>query len=167
MLQPKSWGKDHYGAALLIVLGMAVLAVGWGYRTGSLNRMGAGFIPVVLGVLLVVIGLAIGLTAAPVGRDAGAPSSGSLVPPLPGDGGHGAPEWRGWGCILGGVLAFVLLGRYGGLVPATFASVFIAALGDRNNTYRGAAALGAVLSVFCVIVFHYGLNLQLPLFQWG
>ena len=155
----KVWTKDRIGALLLIVLGSAVLLVGLGYRMGSLNRMGAGFIPVVLGVLLILVGLAIGVTAAPAGR--------SMTNPLPGEGHHGGPEWRGWGCILGGVLAFVVFGMYGGLVPATFASVFIAALGDRQNTVKGAAVVSAIITVFGAIVFHYGLRLQLALFSWG
>ncbi|MES1161834.1 MAG: tripartite tricarboxylate transporter TctB family protein, partial [Rhizobacter sp.] len=87
--------------------------------------------------------------------------------PLPGDGKHKGIDVRGWLCILGGVIAFVVLGRWGGLMPATFASVVVAAMGDRQNTWRAAVLLGAILTVFCLIVFHYGLSLQLPLFQWG
>ena len=159
MRRPKNLGKDHYGALLLLVLGGAVFALGLGYKMGSLNRMGAGFIPVVLGALMVMVGIAIGVTAAPPGQE-------TIAHPLPGDGTHTGPEWRGWLCILGGVIAFVVLGEHGGLLPATFASVFISAMGDRNNTVKGAALLGAILTVFCLIVFHYGLSLQLPLFQW-
>lgn len=156
----KTLGKDHLGALLLIALGAAVLALGLGYRVGTLNRMGAGFIPVVLGVLLILVGVAIGVTAATPGQ--------AMTNPLPGHGSHaGGPDLRGGICILGGVLAFVVIGRYGGLVPATFASVFVAALGDRENTLRGAATLGAILTAFCVVVFHFGLHLQLQLFQWG
>ena len=160
MPRPRSLRKDHLGALLLIALGAAVLVLGYGYRIGSLNRMGAGFIPVALGGLLIAVGIAIGVTAAAPGR--------AMVDPLPGDGPHGgAPEWRGWLCILGGVVAFAGLGTWGGLVPATFASVFVSALGDRQNHWRGAAVLAGIVTVFCVIVFHYGLKLQLPLFQWG
>ena len=54
--------KDHAGALLLIALGAAVLAMGLGYRMGSLSNMGAGFTPVVLGALLVLVGIAIGAT---------------------------------------------------------------------------------------------------------
>jgi len=161
MWRPKNWGKDHYGALMLLALGAAVLAMGLGYRMGTLNRMGAGFIPVVLGVLMMGVGVAVGVTAEPPGREA-APAH-----PLPGDGKHKGIDVRGWACILAGVLAFVVLGRWGGLLPATFASVVVSAMGDRQNTWRGAALLGAILAVFCLIVFHYGLNLQLPLFQWG
>jgi len=152
--------KDRAAAVLLIAMGFGIVAFGLSYKIGSLNRMGAGFVPVVLGVLMMLTGVAIGVTAAPAGREA-------MTNPLPGDGQHGGVEWRGWLCILSGVLAFVLLGQYGGLLPATFASVFISAMGDRNNTIRGAATLGAILTAFCVGVFHYGLHLQLPLFQWG
>jgi len=160
MRRPKNLGKDHYGALMLLALGAAVFAMGLGYRMGTLNRMGAGFIPVVLGVLMMGVGIVLGVTAA-------APGEEQIAHPLPGDGTHKGPEWRGWLCILGGVLAVVVLGQYGGLMPATFGSVFVSAMGDRNNTVKGAALLGAILTVFCLIVFHYGLSLQLPLFRWG
>jgi hypothetical protein len=150
---------DHLGAALLIVMGVGVLGLGATYRIGTLSRMGAGFIPVVLGVLMILIGLAIAITASPADR--AKPSTNA----------HGAiaagPQWRGWLCILGGVAAFVVFGRFGGLVPATFAAVFISALGDRQSTVKTSAALAAIIDVFGVIVFHYGLHLQLPLFQWN
>jgi len=59
-----------------------------------------------------------------------------------------------------------VLGQHGGLVPASFASVFIAAMGDRGNGARAAATLAALLTVLGVIVFHYGLHLLLPLLAW-
>jgi hypothetical protein len=161
MRRPKNMSKDHIGALLLLALGAGVLALGLGYKMGSLNHMGAGYIPVVLGVLMMLVGVALGVTAA-------APGAREMTTPLPGHGVHpGGPEWRGWLCILGGVVAFVVLGQYGGLVPATFASVFVSAMGDRNNTVKTSAVLASAMVVFCVIVFHFGLSLQLPLFQWG
>ena len=144
--------KDRVSAVLLILLGAGIVVQGLSYRMGTLTRMGAGFIPVVLGVLLALVGLAIGITAEPgdFGDSKSAPT-----------------EWRGWLCIIGGVLAFVLLGVYGGLVPATFFSVFIAALGDRGNTVRDAALLAGGLVIAGALIFSYGLHLQLPLFAWG
>jgi hypothetical protein len=61
----------------------------------------------------------------------------------------------------------VVLGQYGGLLPATFAVVFISALGDRQNTVKGAFLLSIVMCAVCVAVFWYGLQVQFPLFQWG
>jgi len=39
------------------------------------------------------------------------------------------PEWRAWLCILAGPILFIILGSLGGLLPATFACVFVSALG--------------------------------------
>jgi hypothetical protein len=144
--------KDRVSAVLLVVIGLIIVAQGLSYRMGSLTRMGAGFIPVFLGALLAVVGLVIGITAEP----------GDF-----GDAKSMAMEWRGWLCILGGVFAFVILGTYGGLVPATFAAVFIAAMGDRGNSVRASALLAAGMVVAAVLIFNLGLHLQLDLFTWG
>lgn len=148
-------GKDHLGGVILVVMGVSVVLAGIGYKMGSLNQMGAGYIPVVLGILMTLVGVAILLTAIPKHLEA--------------IGTHGPfkAEWRGWICILAGVVAFVVIGQYGGLMPATFASVFISAMGDRENTWRTAGLLALAMSLFCLVVFHYGLSLQLPLFGWG
>jgi hypothetical protein len=154
------WNKDHVGGALLLVTGAVVVAAGAGYGMGTLRQMGSGFFPVVLGVLMALVGIALLATA----RRA----TGALVE-APVETSHLAGpvvQWRGWACIVGGVLAFVVLGEYGGLVPASFASVFIAAMGDRKNSWRAAAALAAALTALGVVVFHFGLHLLLPLFTW-
>ena len=145
--------KDHLGALLLIVLGIGVVMLGNGYRMGTLTTMGAGFIPVVLGGVLIAVGAVLGLSAV-------AAAPGPKTPP------RHPPEWRGWLCILGGVAAFVVLGNHGGLLPAAFASVFISAMGDRKNTVKSAALLAAAMTVAGVLIFSVGLHLQLPLFAW-
>jgi hypothetical protein len=49
-------------------------------------------------------------------------------------------------------------------VPATFAIVFISALGDKMNTLKSAAILGAGVVVVAVVVFWWALQMQIPLF---
>src|ERR1019366_1409077 len=148
--------KDHVAAILLVAMGITILVLGTRYRMGTLVHMGAGYIPVVLGILMTAVGLLIGLLA----RARTPEEQAEQALPEP-------PDLRGVICILAAVAAFVVLGTYGGLVPAAFASVFIAAMGDRKNTWKSAALLGVVMVVFGVIVFHYGLRVQLPLFTWG
>jgi hypothetical protein len=155
--------KDHCGGVLLVVLGIAVVVAGLGYRMGTLRQMGSGYFPVVLGVLMTLVGAALVATT-PFGP-ADAASAGATTP----EHSHlsGSPiQVRGWLCILGGVFAFVVLAAHGGLVPAAFASVFIGAMGDRKNSVRDAALLALAMTVFGVAVFHYGLSLLLPLFTW-
>src|SRR5690606_5240947 len=77
------------------------------------------------------------------------------------------PDWRGWLCIIGGVVAFIAVGKYGGLIPATLALVFISALGDRTHTLLSALALAVFVTILGVVIFSWGLDLQFPLFRWG
>lgn len=64
-------------------------------------------------------------------------------------------------------MAFILIGKFGGLVPATFALVFISAMGDRQHTVRSAALLAVGVTLLGVAVFSWALQLQFPLFRWG
>jgi len=148
--------KDHVAGLLMVAMGVVVVLMGRRYNMGTLVHMGAGFIPVVIGVLMIVVGLAVALLATAGGPEEQAAQA---IPPL--------PDARGGLCILAAVAAFVVVGNFGGLVPAAFFSVFIAAMGDRANTWKTAAALAAAMVVFGVIVFHFGLQVQLPLFAWG
>ena len=151
--------KDYYGGALLIVIGLAAVYAGVGYRVGELAHMGPGFFPVALGGLLALTGLLIAVSARgdkPVSEEA-------VSHGHPG----GMPDIRGGVCIILGILAFLLFGEYGGLLPATFAIVFISALGDRDNTLTEALLLSLAMSFIAVVVFWWALKLQLPLFQWG
>jgi hypothetical protein len=74
---------------------------------------------------------------------------------------------RAWAGILGGLVAFAVMAVYGGLVAATFVAVFVAAMASTANSARDAALLVAGLVVTAVVVFSYGLKLQLALFAWG
>lgn len=146
--------RDYYGGALMLLIGIGAVVKGLGYQVGSLTHMAAGFFPVALGTILALLGVAI------AGCAGISPRSNEPEAQL-------APEWRGWICILSSIVAFVILGKYGGLLPATFAIVFISALGDRENSILGAALLAMGISVLCVLIFWWALKLQFPLFSWG
>ena len=60
------------------------------------------------------------------------------------------------------VLAFA-----GVLLPATFACVFVSALGDRDTTLKGAAILSASVTVFGILLFSYLLKVSMPILKWG
>ncbi|HUP09439.1 MAG TPA: tripartite tricarboxylate transporter TctB family protein [Caldimonas sp.] len=148
----RRFNKDRVSGTLLVLLGAGIVAQGLQYRMGTLTRMGAGFVPVVLGTLLALVGVAVFVTAEP--GDFGTAEK------------H-PTEWRGWICILGAVVAFVVIGEYGGLVPATLTTVFLAAMGDRENSVRDAALLSVGVTLAGVLIFIYGLKMIFPLFAWG
>ena len=147
--------QDRYAGGLIMLLGLCTAGVSSTYPLGTLRAMGPGFFPLILGVLMTGLGLLI------------AASGGASEPDPHGAEGLDYPEWRGWLCILGGVLSFILLAQRVGLLPATFACVFISAMGDRTATVRSAALLAAAISVLGVLLFHYGLRVQLAPFAWS
>ena len=53
------------------------------------------------------------------------------------------------------------------MVPATFACVFVPALGDRTATLKGSALLAAGVTFFGVLLFSYVLQIPFPMFRWG
>src|SRR5690625_1094061 len=146
--------QDAWASALLCVLGVFVVIHGSNYNLGTLSRMGPGFFPVALGVLLIILGILCLFSSGLSDEDEVEEFS-------------GPPEWRGWLCLIGGVVAFIVLGKYGGLVPATFALVFISALGDRTHTLLTALALSVFVTILGVVIFIWGLDLQFPMFRWG
>lgn len=145
------WNKDLLGGALMVLVGLASVGSGIRLRLGTLVHMGPGFFPAAVGTILALIGIAITF----IGLRRQGPAIASIK-----------PDWRGWGCIVASMVAFIVLAKYGGLVPATFAVVFISALGDRKNNLWQSLWLSLAMIVVSVIVFHWGLKLQLPLFEW-
>lgn len=149
--------KDYYGGALMIFVGVAAAVGSTSYHVGELARMGPGFFPCAIGVLMAITGFLIAISAR--GETA-------VEQPLAGHA-HGLPDLRGAVCLVLAVLAFLLFGHYLGLLPATFAIVFISAMGDRSNTVPQAIVLSLGMVAIAAVVFWWLLQMQLPLFKWG
>ena len=146
--------RDFYAGGLMVLFGLFAAGNGPKYTLGSLMHMGPGFMPTALGVILIILGLVVAGTAAttPEGEDEG------ILPE------H--PQWLGWACILAGPLAFIVFGKAGGMIPGTFACVFVSALGDRDATWRSAFILAAVVTTFGVLLFHSVLGIPMPILRW-
>ena len=139
---------------MLMLIGSGAVLEGTTYDVGTLMHMGPGFMPVSLGVILIVLGIFIAGSAA-----------------VAGDGDERIiqkkPQWLSWLCIVAGPLLFIVLGIYGGLIPATFACVFVSALADRTSTLKSSFVLAAATTLVGIILFGYLLQIQFPLLQWG
>jgi uncharacterized membrane protein len=145
--------RDFYAGGLMVLFGLVMALKGPTYKLGTLMHMGPGFMPTALGVILIFLGILIAATAAsPDGEDQ------RILPE------H--PQWWGWSCILAGPILFIICGSYGGLIPATFACVFVSALGDRSATWKGALVLAAVVTAFGVTLFSYVLKVPMPILEW-
>jgi Tripartite tricarboxylate transporter TctB family len=150
--------RDFYAGGLMLLLGLGIALKGATYRTGTLMHMGPGFLPTALGVLLVLLGIAI---AAPTfaSTTRGGEDDQRILPEN--------PQWWAWFCILMSPVLFIFFGRYFGMIPGTFACVFIAALGDKNATWKGTIILATVVTIFGVALFSYFLQVPMPILTWG
>lgn len=148
--------RDLYAGAVLVLIGLGAVIASRGNSIGTLTHMGAGYFPIVLGLCLTGLGVAIALSSFSA-NGATQPEVGALRHP---------PDWRGVIAIVLGLLAFIIFGRLFGMAPAIFSCVFISALGDRTTTTRAAAILASCMSVFTVILFSYLLHLSFPILQW-
>ena len=147
--------RDFYAGGLMVLLGLGVALKGTTYRAGTLMHMGPGFLPTVLGIILVLIGIAIAAVAlSPADNE----ENQSILPEQ--------PQWWAWLCILLSPVLFIFFGRYFGMAPGTFACVFIAALGDKNATLRSSIVLSAIVTIFGVGLFSYFLQVPMPIFTW-
>ena len=86
--------RDYYAGGLMILIGLGAAAEGSNYHVGTLVRMGPGFFPVALGVILVLLGLMIAGTAL-------ASTEGADDRFMPDN-----PQWFGWLCIISGPISF-------------------------------------------------------------
>lgn len=147
--------RDFYAGALMVLIGCGVALKGLSYRSGTLMHMGPGFLPTALGVILALIGVAIAVAGA--GTET-AESDERILPE------H--PQWWGWLCILAGPVLFIICGRYFGMIPGTFACVFVSALGDRTATLKSSFVLALIVTIFGVVLFSYFLQIPMPVLTW-
>jgi putative Ca2+/H+ antiporter (TMEM165/GDT1 family) len=148
--------RDFYAGGLMLLLGLFIALKGLSYRAGTLMHMGPGFLPTALGVILAVLGIVLVIGAlAPV--EPGHEDEQRILPDN--------PQWWGWFCILMSPVAFIIFGYEFGLLPATFACVFVAALGDKDATWKSTLALSSVITAFG-FVFAYFLQLSMPMLTW-
>ena len=150
--------REYYAGGLLFVVGASAATIGSGYQVGSLTRMGPGFFPTCLGVLLAFMGILVALASmGPKASTAPVVDTHHAMP--------AHPDWRGWSCIIGSVAAFIILAEYAGLLPATFFCVLIACFGDRTANLKGSLALSAGITIFGLVLFSYILRVQIPVIR--
>jgi hypothetical protein len=142
--------QDFGAAIILIAIGLAGLWFGRDYEIGTVARMGPGYMPMLLSIGLLVFGGIIGLRAVTM--------DGPPIAPGP---------WYPAVAILICVLLFAFLIGSAGLAPATFTVAVLAAFASPDVRWKQVLALGVGLTIFCVLVFVYGLRQPIPVLGPG
>ena len=136
---------DLVSGLLFAALGAAILWVGADYSLGVASRIGPGYVPRLLGILLAAIGLFLVVRSR---------WTTEIIDPT--------IAWRPLALIFGAVVAFALVFEATGLVPAILVSVGIANYATTENRWITAVVLGALLAFFAWLLFVKGLSLPLP-----
>jgi len=138
--------KDFWAGLLLIAIGVAAVFIARDYPFGTALRMGPGFFPIVLGVLLILFGLSIlssGLYGGETIEGSWSPRALIILP-----------------------LSLVLFGalmEHGGFVPAMMVLIFASATASTEFRPLEALLFSIGLTALSVAVFIWGLGLPYPL----
>jgi hypothetical protein len=148
--------KDFFCGLMFMAVGVAFA---WGastYNVGNGARMGPGYFPLMLGILLAVIGAAVTFT--------------SLVVETVGGGKIGKIAWKPLVFVIGANVIFgVLLAgvdKLGipafGMIIAIYALVFVSSMAEDGWKFKNTLILATVLAVGSYLAFVLALKLQFP-----
>jgi hypothetical protein len=140
--------RDIAGGLVVMTIGAGFLMFGRDLEMGTSFRMGPGYFPTILSIVMIGLGAVITLQAL-----RGPPRENSF----------GQVPWRGLALIIGAPLVFgaTLIGL--GLAPAVLMVVLATAWASRYASLRGSLPLSLGLAAFCALLFIRLLGLPLPL----
>jgi hypothetical protein len=148
--------KDFVSGLMFSIVGIAFAVGATRYNIGEGARMGPGYFPLMLGILLAVMGAAVAAFGLLGKTEDGEPI--------------GRWAWRPLGFIIGANLAFgVLLGGLPslgvpsmGLIVAIYGLTFIAAQAGDQFKLKEVVVLATVLAIGSYLAFVKLLSLQFP-----
>jgi hypothetical protein len=145
----KGLSKDLLSGLIFIGFGLAFGLASLNYEIGSALRMGPGYLPLVLSLIIVALGVVI------VIQSAAAPPDETPI--------GGAP-WLGLVLIMGALIFFGVTVRGLGLVPSLFITSFLSAFASKQTGLVGALVIATFLTVISILVFIEALGLPLRTF---
>lgn len=140
--------KDFAAGVIYIAAGGAFGLGAFNYNIGEAARMGPGWFPMAIGLLLVAVGL---LTVVSAVRKS------ATADPLK------RPDLRSMAWILGAVTLFGLLLQPVGLVLSLLVLVIVSSMASHEFSWKATVVNAVVLVVFSVGVFIKGIDLQIGL----
>lgn len=138
--------KDFWAGAMLVGTGVASVVIARDYPFGSSFRMGPGYFPSVLGVVLTLFGLVLLVR--------GLRNNEQII---------GGWSLRALIVLPASFMLFGLLMEYAGFIPAFAVLIFGSAAGGSEFKFGEVALLTVVLTVLSVGIFVWGLGLPYPL----
>ena len=139
--------RDVAAGLFLLAFGAAIVTGAAGLRIGTPTRMGAGFLPLALGLLLALVGLVLTVQGA---------RSADLLPKI--------VSLRPLVALILAFLVFALMVEEAGLALSTFVVVIVSGFAIPGRKWRETVLYAALLALFAVLLFV--VLLKLPLTVW-
>lgn len=140
--------RNFAAGALFVLFGAATALGALQFAMGTASRMGPGYFPLVVGMLLVLVGLAV--------------AAGAVAPTAPVTSLGGWP-FRNVALILGSVVLFGVLLPHVGLLIAASGLIILSGMAHPEWTLRGSVLSAAVLAPATGALFVGLLGLRIPL----
>ncbi len=140
--------KDFWAGIMLMATGAASIFIARDYPFGSTMRMGPGYFPSMLGGILILFGIYVLVLGLRKNEKIQGRRSLRAVIVLPLS-----------------VVAFGVLMKHGGFIPALAALIFGSAAAGKEFNFVEVLLLTVVLTGLSVAVFIWGLGLPYPLIQ--
>ena len=147
MLEARRALKDILAGAVIIALGSAFALGALAYEVGDPLRMGPGYMPLALGVILVGLGIGIVIKGFLAGESEAI----------------GAVVWRAMVLLTAALLFFGLTVRGLGVALALLGATLLASLARSRTPLIEVVAISVGLTVLSVVLFIYILQLRVPL----
>jgi hypothetical protein len=141
--------KDFWSGVIFAAIGAGTLVYGSKYTLGAAARMGPGYFPRILGILLIALGAILALRAL---RLEGPPIAKWKLRPIV--------------IVLGSVVLFGLIVQKLGVAISTVILILLASTASQEFRLKEALISGVLLAALSVGVFIVGLKLQLPIWPW-
>jgi len=138
--------KDFVAEVLFAAVGIAAIVIASSYPLGTAARMGPGYFPRILGILLILLGSALALRALRL--------QGTPIPRW---------QWRPVVIVLGSVVLFGFIVIKVGLALSTVILIVLASAASREFRPLESVVSGIFLAVLSISVFVIALKLQLPI----
>ena len=140
--------KDFLSGLMFVVFGLAALYFGQHLALGTTVRMGPGYVPRMLSLILVALGALVCIVALVSGSE-----------PVE------RPKWKPITLITIGIVCFALLFERAGLIPALVVLVTISSLAGEE--FKLVEVIGNIvaLSILCTVVFKVGLGMNISVVQ--
>ena len=138
--------KELVAGLMFVGIGVTAIVIASNYTLGTAARMGPGYFPRILGILMIVLGLILVLRAFKL--------EGDRIPPW---------KWKPTLFVLGSVVLFGSIVKFLGMAISTVILIVLASAGSHEFRPKEAVISGVLLAALAVGVFIVGLSLQLPI----